>query len=58
MLFRVDDIQILFNKIQKKALKGGVTVVIFVSYEIDSLCAAHILTVTRPPLNLQFTTDL
>lgn len=34
-----------YEKIQKKATSGGVTVVIFVAFDADSLCALKIFTV-------------
>ena len=45
MLIPLNDIKICYQKIIKKSLNGGTTVIIFVSYEVDSLCAAHILSV-------------
>jgi len=45
MLIPLHEIRIVFEKISKKSLDGGTSVVILCSYEIDSLCATQILTV-------------
>ena len=52
MLIPVNEIRLIFEKISKKALEGGTTVVILCSYEVDSLGAAQILTVTFFPTSL------
>jgi len=44
MLIPLHEIRIVFEKISKKSLDGGTSVVIFCSYEVDSLCATRILT--------------
>ena len=45
MLIPLHEIRIVFEKISKKSLDGGTSVVILCSYEVDSLCAVQILTV-------------
>ncbi len=45
MLIPLHEIRIIFDKIAKKSLDGGTSVVILCSYEVDSLCAVQILTV-------------
>jgi len=47
MLIPLNEIRLVYEKITKKSLEGGTTVVIFCSYEVDSLCACHILSVNE-----------
>jgi len=44
MLIPLHEIRIVFEKISKKSLDGGTSVVILCSYDVDSLCATQILT--------------
>lgn len=45
MLLPLSEIRLIFEKITKKSIDGGTTVVILCSYEVDSLCSVYILTV-------------
>lgn len=48
MLIPLHEIRIIFEKISKKSLNGGTSVVILCSYDVDSLCAVQIFTVSYP----------
>jgi len=45
MLLDQTTIILCYEKIQKKATNGGCTVVIFVTFDADALCALKIFTV-------------
>jgi hypothetical protein len=45
MLIPLADIKIIFDKLLKRSAGTGETVVILVSFDVDSLCAAIILSV-------------
>lgn len=47
MIIKIEDQQfdVCFKMISKDARHGGITVLIFVAYDCDAICACHILTV-------------
>ena len=45
MIIQVGDVSLCFAKICKKAIIGKSTVVILVSFDVDSLCALQIFVV-------------
>ena len=51
MLLPLSEIRLIFEKITKKSIEGGTTVVILCSYEVDSICAVYILTVSYKSAN-------
>jgi hypothetical protein len=47
MIIKIADAQfdVCFKMMAKDATDGGITVLIFVAYDCDAICACHILTV-------------
>ncbi len=54
MLITLESLHICYQKIVKRGVRGGTTVVIFVANDADALCAARILTLLLKSDNIQY----